>query len=160
MPFTPALHEKGRSPFRLNTPARIALAYFTFGILWIWLTDHALLRVGVHGESSLWISIAKGMAFISVSALLIFGIARREFQSVSRAHNLLQAVADGTTDAVYVKDLAGKYLLFNEGTSASRCRKFSAATMGICSIPSAPSACSSMTARCWNPGVPRQVKRS
>ncbi|MDI1314527.1 PAS domain S-box protein, partial [Prosthecobacter sp.] len=34
-----------------------------------------------------------------------------------RSANLLQAVADSTSDAVFVKDLQGRYLLFNEGAA-------------------------------------------
>jgi PAS domain S-box-containing protein len=38
----------------------------------------------------------------------------RAERELRRTTDLLQAVADGTPDAVYVKDLAGKYLLINE----------------------------------------------
>jgi PAS domain S-box-containing protein len=36
---------------------------------------------------------------------------------IRRATNLLKAVADGTPDGVFVKDLQGRYLLFNEAAS-------------------------------------------
>lgn len=36
---------------------------------------------------------------------------------LQRTHNLLQAVADGVPDAVFVKDLEGRYLLFNQGAA-------------------------------------------
>jgi PAS domain S-box-containing protein len=37
--------------------------------------------------------------------------------ALRRTADLLKAVADGTTDAVFVKDRAGKYLLFNEAAA-------------------------------------------
>src|SRR5205085_1700316 len=42
---------------------------------------------------------------------------KRAEAEVRRTAELLHAVADGTTDAVYVKDREGKYLLFNEGAA-------------------------------------------
>ncbi|HEY1186719.1 MAG TPA: PAS domain S-box protein, partial [Gemmata sp.] len=39
---------------------------------------------------------------------------RRAEAAARQANELLRAVADGTTDAVFVKDREGKYLLFNE----------------------------------------------
>jgi PAS domain S-box-containing protein len=42
---------------------------------------------------------------------------RRTAEELQRTANLLRAVADGTTDAVFVKDRNGKYLLFNEAAA-------------------------------------------
>jgi PAS domain S-box-containing protein len=42
---------------------------------------------------------------------------RRIEAQVARSHALLRAVADGVSDAVFVKDRAGKYLLFNEAAA-------------------------------------------
>ena len=47
-------------------------------------------------------------------AAVAFRIARRAISLVARAGDLYRAVCDGTTDAIFVKDAAGKYLLFNE----------------------------------------------
>ncbi len=38
-------------------------------------------------------------------------------EALGRTANLLRAVADGTPDAVFVKDLQGRYLLFNEAAA-------------------------------------------
>jgi PAS domain S-box-containing protein len=40
---------------------------------------------------------------------------RQQVRKMQRAEALIQAVMNGTSDAVYVKDRAGRYLLFNEG---------------------------------------------
>jgi PAS domain S-box-containing protein len=42
---------------------------------------------------------------------------RRAEEELQRTADLLRAVADGTTDAVFVKDRAGKYLLMNEAAA-------------------------------------------
>jgi two-component system, cell cycle sensor histidine kinase and response regulator CckA len=42
---------------------------------------------------------------------------RRAEAELSRTADLLRAVADGTTDAVFVKDHRGRYLLFNEAAA-------------------------------------------
>lgn len=42
---------------------------------------------------------------------------RRAAAEAARTNGLLQAVADGMSDAVFVKDLSGKYLLFNKAAS-------------------------------------------
>jgi PAS domain S-box-containing protein len=47
----------------------------------------------------------------------LYLLVRREVRALTRALGLLRAVADGTTDAVFVKDRDGKYLLFNEAAA-------------------------------------------
>lgn len=42
---------------------------------------------------------------------------RQQVRDLQRAVSLLQAVISGTSDAVYVKDLKGRYLLFNDGAA-------------------------------------------
>jgi PAS domain S-box-containing protein len=42
---------------------------------------------------------------------------RRAEEALQRTADMLRAVADGTTDAVFVKDRSGKYLLFNEAAA-------------------------------------------
>ncbi|GAA4447368.1 PAS domain S-box protein [Novipirellula rosea] len=41
----------------------------------------------------------------------------RSEQELHRTTELLQAIADGTTDAIFVKDLQGRYLLFNKAAT-------------------------------------------
>ena len=40
----------------------------------------------------------------------------RQVEDLRRRHDLLRAVVDGTTDAVFVKDLQGRYLMVNLAT--------------------------------------------
>jgi len=45
-------------------------------------------------------------------------LAKRADEEMRDAQALLQAIADGTSDAVFVKDLEGRYLLFNKAGAA------------------------------------------
>ena len=95
------------------SPARVAGAYFLFALAWIWLSDRALLLVGVGALETFWASALKGSAFVALSSALLYVMVRREVRALVRAIGLLRAVTEGTTDAVFVKDLAGRYLLMN-----------------------------------------------
>ncbi|WP_010043450.1 PAS domain-containing sensor histidine kinase [Gemmata obscuriglobus] len=87
-----------------------------FGLAWIWLTDRAVWA-GTRSDQAFWLSSGKGTAFVLLSALLVFYLARRELETFAGAGALLRAVADGTTDAVFVKDRDGRYLLLNESAA-------------------------------------------
>ena len=103
---------------RLQTsPVRIALSYLLFGRVWIWLTDRALVWLGIQGEHGFWAAAGKGTLFVVLSSLLIYWLSRREIGVFARSNSLLKAVAEGTTDAIYIKDTAGRYLLFNQAAS-------------------------------------------
>ncbi len=64
------------------------------------------------------------MAVVTVTTLALAAVIAERWESdraVRKSHALLQAVAEGTTDAVFVKDLQGRYLLINSaGASAFR----------------------------------------
>jgi PAS domain S-box-containing protein len=112
-----------RSPFRSQedklrrTPLRIALFYLALGLIATLFIDRALVWFGLESETGYGPSICRGACFVVVSAILVGWLVRREFHLLSQVYSLLRAVADGTTDAVFVKDRDGKYLLFNEAAA-------------------------------------------
>jgi two-component system, cell cycle sensor histidine kinase and response regulator CckA len=102
----------------INRPAlRISLVYATLGLLWIWLSDLALIWLGYADNHGYFVSAAKGSSFVVFSAALLFWLVRREIAAVRRSDNLLRAVVDGTADAVFVKDLRGCYRLINRAAA-------------------------------------------
>ncbi|AMV25727.1 Blue-light-activated protein [Gemmata sp. SH-PL17] len=105
------------APPHRASPARVAGAYFLFALAWIWLSDRALLLMGVDPVETFWASALKGTAFIALSSALLYVMVRREVRALVRAIGLLRSVTEGTTDAVFAKDLKGRYLLLN-GASA------------------------------------------
>ncbi|WP_168219430.1 PAS domain-containing protein [Limnoglobus roseus] len=94
-------------------PARVATVYLAFGLLWVWLSDRVVLWVGFEPRAGFWVSAAKGTAFVLLSAGLVYWLVRRSSRDVARTNDLLGAVASSTSDAMFVKDHEGRYLLFN-----------------------------------------------
>lgn len=93
--------------------ARVAGIYLIAGLFWIGLSDLTLVWSGELTAIGFLVSSSKGAGFVLVSAGLVFWLCRREYRSTTRAAGLLRAVVDGTTDAVFVKDREGRYLLIN-----------------------------------------------
>lgn len=106
-----------RSDAPHQIPLQIALTYLGFGLIWIWLTDRTLIWMNLHGEPGFWASAAKGTLFVVISAAFVYRLVHRSLESTLRTSALLRAVADGTSDAVFVKDRDGKYLLFNKAAA-------------------------------------------
>ena len=99
---------------------RIVALYAAFASLWIVFSDRAagLLFAGV--EDLTLVSTLKGLAFVAVTAGLLYGLIGRFWRQRAeaigqqlRSANLLQALADESQDAIFAKDLRGRYILFN-----------------------------------------------
>ena len=101
-----------------RAPLRIAGLYASFGLLWIWLSDWALIWLGYTETYPLLASAIKGTIFVSMTAMLLHWLVKREVAVAQRSETLLRAVVEGTTDAVFVKDCDGRYLLANEATAS------------------------------------------
>ena len=54
----------------------------------------------------------------SASVVLLSAAARQSFTKLTRSRVLLDAVVSGTTDAIFVKDVAGRYVLVNAAVAA------------------------------------------
>lgn len=68
----------------LRGSLRVVLAYLAFGVLWILLSDQLLAMLVPAAELPFWQSL-KGIVFISVTALLLFLLVRRQLLTVVRA---------------------------------------------------------------------------
>jgi PAS domain S-box-containing protein len=93
--------------------ARVAGAYLALSLAWVLLSDWLLAAGGLDREHLHWLQTAKGVAFIALTAGLLYWLVRRELRAVARVIDLLRAVVDGTADGVFVKDRDGRYLLCN-----------------------------------------------
>ena len=89
-----------------------------FGLLWIWSTDFAVFASGSQTLPGFLASAGKGSFYVIASAALVYWLVQRNFQALVRTNALLRAITEGTTDAVFVKDRAGKYLLCNPATAS------------------------------------------
>lgn len=115
----PARHDTTPPSFRESDrtlPVQIALTYLGVGLLWAWLSSY-LLAPGTQDGLGFFASAYRGSVFIFLSTPFVYWIVRRGFRDIDRANSLLRAIAEGTTDAVFVKDRNGKYLLFNQAAA-------------------------------------------
>ncbi len=96
---------------------RIAGFYASFGLLWIWLSDWALIWLGYAESYPFLASAIKGTIFVAITAMLLHWLVKREVAVAQRSETLLRAVIEGTTDAVFVKDCDGRYVLVNEAAA-------------------------------------------
>ena len=103
---------------------RIIAIYALFAALWIYLSDEVLGMLIRDPATLVRISVFKGFLFIVVTAALLYQlIARhirksREIEKELRvSQNLINSLIEGTTDAIFVKDRQGRYLLFNSAAA-------------------------------------------
>lgn len=110
---------------------RLVLTYAIFACLWILLSDKALIWFFSDPVQIAAVSTVKGWFFVAVTSLLLYWLIRhllantlaasqRELAAQTektRALQLLAAVVENSSDAIFAKDLAGRYLLFNRETA-------------------------------------------
>lgn len=113
------------------SPARIALIYALFAGLWILFSDHAIELWVTDSHTLIQVSMAKGWFFVTVTAMLLYALIdrlvtvllardmelQRQQEEKLRALQMLDMLAETSEDAIFVKDLEGRYLLFNRAAS-------------------------------------------
>jgi len=125
--------EENRSPGAQNGTQvgshalKIVVVYAVFACLWILLSDNAVAWLFTDPARMTLISTIKGWLFVAVTSLLLYGLiqrmigqilasSRRELEARSEKLNALQllsTIADNSTDAIFAKDLEGRYLMVN-----------------------------------------------
>ncbi|WP_346287133.1 response regulator [Zoogloea sp.] len=114
-------------PRSLTTPhraiLRIVVVYALAAGAWIVLSDKLLFLAGLNADTAL-ISILKGLFFVGVTSLLLYGMQRRAWERHTRAIterlnalNLLETVTNASEDAIFAKDRQGRYLVLNRAAS-------------------------------------------
>jgi PAS domain S-box-containing protein/diguanylate cyclase (GGDEF)-like protein len=98
---------------RIKHKARnIALIYALFSSIWI-LSSDWLLKLLIHNDNLQTIQIGKDWIFVLITSRLLYGLVKRGLRSAQASYNLLQAITQGTTEAIFVKNLQGRYLTIN-----------------------------------------------
>jgi len=106
---------------------RVVLAYAVFASLWILLSDTVVGWLFSDPAQIVRVSTIKGWLFVVVTSLLLYGLIRRLRDQAlagarqelaaqaekARALQLLAAIADNSSDAIFAKDREGRYLLAN-----------------------------------------------
>jgi PAS domain S-box-containing protein len=101
-----------------------------FGLAWIGFTDRALVWLDLPGTLHHWVAAGRSALFVLVSALLVYWLLQRGARSLARTDALLRAFTAGTTDAMFVKDRDGKYVLVN-GAAANFVGRSEAEVLGL-----------------------------
>jgi diguanylate cyclase (GGDEF)-like protein/PAS domain S-box-containing protein len=105
-------------------PAWVATAYVAGGLAWIFYSDSLLLATVQDPIHLADLGRLKGMVFVLVTGLLLYRllvgrdhssqqVRRAEQAQRRRTWRLLEAIAENSTDAIYVKDVQGRYLFAN-----------------------------------------------
>jgi PAS domain S-box-containing protein len=84
----------GMAPVSLTTRAwGIAATYFVFAALWIYFSDQALALLVKDPERLVRFSVWKGVAFVTVTSVLLLLIIRRAFGALAEGYAALQAAS-------------------------------------------------------------------
>ncbi|NEQ25520.1 MAG: PAS domain-containing protein, partial [Microcoleus sp. SIO2G3] len=95
----------------------IVIIYTFFSGFWILCSDR-LLALLIHDLTLLTkLQMVKGWLFVLLTSGLLYGLVRWGMRSLQESHNLLQAIVEGTDDAIFVKDCAGRYVMLNSATA-------------------------------------------
>jgi PAS domain S-box-containing protein len=102
------------------SPASLTAVYAVTGALWILFSDRLAAGLAGTPDALSRLQTAKGWFFILVTSAILYGMLRRYASARQRQEtrlreerNLLNAIVEGTTDAIFVKDRDGRYLLVN-----------------------------------------------
>lgn len=123
---------------------RVALVYAVFAGLWILLSDRAMGLLFRDLEALVEASMLKGWFFVAVTTLLLYVLVRQligqlaasnqrqrtEAEEKTRALQLLTAIAESSSDAIFAKDLRGHYLLVS-AAAARYMGQSAAALLGL-----------------------------
>lgn len=109
---------------------RVVLLYALFASLWILFSDLAVERLFNEHAYHALAQTFKGLLFVAVTSLLLWGLIRRLVAQVqatalrerqaqaekSRALLLLDAIAKGSPDCIFAKDAEDRFILFNHAS--------------------------------------------
>jgi PAS domain S-box-containing protein len=100
-----------------RSPARIAGLYAVFALVSLWLFDRGLFGPEQTEDIAFLLAAGKRVLFIGMTSAIVYWFVRREITTLKSSKRLLQAVVEGTTDAVFVKNLDSRYLWANNAAA-------------------------------------------
>ncbi|WP_170175808.1 sensor domain-containing protein [Sulfurimonas crateris] len=124
---------------------QISFIYFISALLWIVISDYAVGLVIENSDKIVLVEIYKGIFFVSATTIILYFLTYRFFRTMqsqydanlehiakhkkakeslidskselSKYDTLLNTIVNSSPDAIYAKDLDGKYILFNEAAA-------------------------------------------
>ena len=113
-------------PSKWQSVLRVVLFYAAFAALWILFSDDAILLLTIDPKKLIYISKIKGWVYVAVTSLLLYFLLYQHWKAYCSSLDLrlntlklIESVTNSSDDAIFAKDLNGRYLIFNE--AASRC---------------------------------------
>ncbi len=92
---------------------KITAWYALIGSLWIVLTDYLVALTLNTPEQLLQAQTLKGWGFVFVTSCGLYVLLRRGTRSLQKSYSLLETILESTTDAIFAKNLEGKYIVVN-----------------------------------------------
>src|SRR4051794_36141165 len=102
-----------------RSAVRIAGVYAVIAAVWIVLSDRVLEALGTAAtsEQSAWLKTARGVVFILVTTLVVWGLVLRRLRQIRRAEveraaveGRLETFADNLPGVAYIKDADEKFV--------------------------------------------------
>jgi diguanylate cyclase (GGDEF)-like protein/PAS domain S-box-containing protein len=102
---------KQATPMKKNaSPANITLSYAVFATLWILLSG-AFLNFSIEEPATQRVvEILKGLAFVSVTSILLYYLMSRASKDLISTKNQLEATLNALPDLLFEVDIDGRYL--------------------------------------------------
>lgn len=100
-------------PHRRLSPLRIVGIYVFFSSLWILLSDRLLQGLVADPALLTDLQTVKGWAFVLLTSGFLYGLIQRSQQTLKDSYTLLASIIEGTSDAIFVKDRQGRYIMVN-----------------------------------------------
>jgi PAS domain S-box-containing protein/diguanylate cyclase (GGDEF)-like protein len=108
---------KGRSkserPSVENLAIRIVFLYASLSSLWMLFTDRLLAAQSYELTGLAWPVAVQGWGFVLVTSGLLYLLMRQSVRTQQEKCGVLHSVIESTTDAIFVKDLQGRYFTVN-----------------------------------------------
>lgn len=100
----------------------VALGCAVVAALWILLSDRAAGLLFSNHEALVWARLLSSWLLVAVTAVLLCAVVRRLGRHWPHAQRrepppMLVAIADASTDAIFAKDEAGRYVLLNRAAA-------------------------------------------
>ena len=98
----------------------VIVVYALFSVGWIVLSDNLIQLLFSDPNRLIQVGMLKDWLFVGISSWLLYALMRHwgcdgiPQEERLNALNLLTAIADSSDDAIFAKDLDGRYILFNQ----------------------------------------------
>ncbi len=100
-------------PSAKQLAGNITFIYALMSSLWILFSDRLLALVTENPARLTQLQTVKGWAFVLLTSGLLYGLVYRGVRSLQASYRFLQVITEGTSDAIFIKDLEGRYLSIN-----------------------------------------------